>query len=244
MRNFWKIANFVINKSDILLIVADARFPKESINNEVVDKIRSKEKKLIFVFNKCDLIDKKQYLKLKEDYPKSVIMSAKEHLGNMKLLRAISQKINTIQATVGVLGYPNTGKSSIINAIKGKKSAPVSPVAGYTKAMQLVRVSRKIKLLDTPGVIPYKNRNKMMQAYIAALDINKMKDPSIVAQEIIEFLDGIIEDYYNVPKSEDTDETLEKIAVNLNLLKKGNKPDLKRASRKIILDWQKGKIRK
>ena len=55
---------------------------------------------------------------------------------------------------VGVLGYPNTGKSSIINALKGRASAPTSPVSGYTKGMQWIRASKRMYLLDPPGVFP------------------------------------------------------------------------------------------
>jgi len=55
--------------------------------------------------------------------------------------------------TVGVIGYPNVGKSSLINSLKRGKACGVSSVPGFTKNLQEIQLDSKVKILDCPGVI-------------------------------------------------------------------------------------------
>ena len=55
--------------------------------------------------------------------------------------------------TIGVLGYPNVGKSSVINSLKKSKAAGVSSVAGFTKSLQTIKLDSQVKIIDSPGVI-------------------------------------------------------------------------------------------
>jgi ribosome biogenesis GTPase A len=55
---------------------------------------------------------------------------------------------------IAVIGYPNTGKSSLINFLIGRSSTPVSQQSGFTKGIQKLRLSTGIFLMDSPGVIP------------------------------------------------------------------------------------------
>jgi ribosome biogenesis GTPase A len=52
-----------------------------------------------------------------------------------------------------VIGYPNTGKSSIINTLKGTKCCKTAPIPGETKVWQYVTLTKKIYLIDSPGVV-------------------------------------------------------------------------------------------
>jgi ribosome biogenesis GTPase A len=245
MANFWRVVNEVINKSDILIVVADARFPEESINSEILKKID--KKKYMIVFNKIDLlgpVTKKRLNEVSKKFEFSMCVSAKQHCKTMVLLRKLNAIAQGKHVVVGVLGYPNTGKSSIINALKGKNSAPVSPRAGYTHGLQKIVVTEKITLIDTPGVIPYGERNNFdLQILIASKNIEELKDSECVAMRLMEGLDGVVEKYYGVEKQKDLDVTIEKIAMKLNLVKRGNVPDSCRASIRIIKDWQLGKIK-
>lgn len=57
------------------------------------------------------------------------------------------------QISVGFIGYPNTGKSSIINALRKKKVCNVAPIAGETKVWQYITLMKRIYLIDCPGVV-------------------------------------------------------------------------------------------
>ena len=54
---------------------------------------------------------------------------------------------------MGLIGYPNVGKSSIINTLKKKKVCKVAPIPGETKVWQYVTLMRKLFLIDCPGVV-------------------------------------------------------------------------------------------
>jgi ribosome biogenesis GTPase A len=244
MVNFWKIVNRVIEESDVILEVIDARMPKKSRNEEIENKILKLNKKLIIVMNKCDLIDKKILDEQKKKIKHSVFVSTKEMLGTTILKKKILTLGAKEKITVGVVGYPNTGKSSIINAIAGRNKAKTSSHAGFTKGIQKVKASSRITLLDTPGVIPFKQNDELRETLIAAKNPSQLNDPEFIALEILKLTDekNILETYdikYDFIQELD-DEILEKIAIKKNLLQKGALPNTKDASIIIIKDWQKG----
>jgi ribosome biogenesis GTPase A len=242
MTQFWKIVNEVIKESDIILEVLDARFPEESRNKEIEEKIRREEKKILYVINKCDLVSKKTMEMWKKKLKPSIFVSSKKMLGTTMLRHKIIEIVKKEKITVGIVGYPNTGKSSIINALKGKRSAPVSSVSGHTKGLQKIKIDNRIKIIDTPGVISFREEDDVKHALIGTKNFSRIKDPELVAMRIIELKKDLIEVFYNLPLSEDIENALEEIALKLNLLKKGNVPDTKRAAERIIKDWQTGKI--
>ncbi len=242
MGNFWKIVNDVIERSDVILEVLDARFVDETRNAEIEGKVSAKGKRLIFVINKCDLVPKIYLDRKKRELRGSVFISAKEHLGTTMLREKILEVARKDKVLVGVVGYPNTGKSSVINALAGRSKAKTSSVSGYTKAIQAVNADRKIQLLDTPGVIPFREEDEFLHIVIGARDVTKIEDPDYFAMKLIEHARGAIERHYNVPAASDPEEALEQIAKNGSMLKKGGMPDIEKASRKVLSDWQKGDI--
>jgi len=245
MANFWKIVNRVIAESDIILEVIDARLIKLTRNIEIEQKIIKAGKSVIFVINKCDLVDKDYVEKQKKHLKHSVFISAKDKLGTTMLKKRIFQVAKKYQVTVGVVGYPNTGKSSVINSLAGKAKAQVSSFSGFTRGVQIIKAGKRIRLLDTPGVIPFINKNQAQLALLGALDVSKVKEPDLVAMELIESLDTRVQVHYGIEKSKsvDSEELLEEIAVKCKRLVSGGKPDLKSMGKIIIKDWQKGKIR-
>lgn len=241
---FWSKVNQLLRRSDIVVLVGDARVPNQSMNSELIDKLNKSRKKYVIVFNKSDLITPGQKAEIKNEYPNALLVSAKEHKNTMALLRKLNAVAKGEEAVVGVVGYPNTGKSSIINAIKGRASAPVSSVAGFTKGLQIVRVSSKIRLIDSPGVIPFSEHDDFLLAFLSAKNPEQLKDPEGDAMQLIEVLGGRIERYYDVDVEEDAESTLESIARKINAFRKGGLPDTKRAAVDILRNWQRGKIKK
>jgi ribosome biogenesis GTPase A len=252
MGNFWRIVNHVIDDASVIIIVADARMPEESINHEILRKIEKAGKKYVIAFNKCDLLTPEgaEILnKSLQKYDHTIKISAKDHKNTMVLLRKINEIVRGEEAVVGIVGYPNTGKSSLINAIKGSGAAPVSSRAGFTKALQKVRVTAKIFLLDTPGVIPEENKdNVQLQTMIASRNPDQLKDPEQNAILLITDLKGKVEEHYGInTASFDNDDyldlVLEAIAIKMNFKKKGNINDIRKAAVQVLDDWQRGKIK-
>lgn len=249
MVNFWNVVNKVIKEADVLLIVLDARLVEDTMHAELEKKIKASRKPYINVITKSDLVkNKKDVEKYKKQLHPCVFISAKENLGTTILRNRIIMMGKRVKERgelikVGVFGYPNVGKSSLINVISGKGSASTSSMSGHTKGIQKVRSDNQIMFLDTPGVIPFKEKDNTKHTIIGTIDFTKAKDPDIIVMQLMERFPGKVERYYGVKEDEDLEEVIEAIAVKKRILKKGNEADIERASRTILKDWQKGNIK-
>ncbi len=243
MKNFWKIVNEVIKDSDVLLLVLDARLISETKNKEIVDKVKQAKKKLIYVINKSDLVPLPYLEKQKKKFKNAVFISSIKKQGTTILLRKIMEVGKNKEIVVGVLGYPNVGKSSVINALKGRASASTSSQGGHTKGKQLLKINNRVLILDTPGVLPYKEKDEVKHALTASVDSSKVKDPEIVVYHIIKSHKGLLEKYFGIEPEPNAKKTLEKIALRKKILLKKGRPDLDRMARTILRLWQKGKIK-
>jgi len=236
----------VLRDADILIMVLDARMISQTRNAELEKKIERTGKPYIYVINKSDLIDASTARAYKKTIPHSVFISAKKHLGTsmvrekIQIYAARAGLKDTVK--VGILGYPNVGKSSVINALSGRHAAPVSSISGLTRSLRNVRIGPKIVLLDTPGVIPYEEKNDMKHAIIGSIDYSREKEPDIVVTFLMDEFPKLIEDHYDVPCIKDKYLTLEVIAKKRKLVAKGGVPDTLRAATMILKDWQSGKI--
>lgn len=242
MTQFWKVVNEVIARSDIILEILDARFPELSQNEELEEKVKRADKQLIYVINKCDLVPKESVEKWKRVLKPSVFVSTKMMYGTTILRDKILRYSKNDKVTVGVVGYPNTGKSSVINALKGKKSAPTSSVSGFTKGLQMVKVDNRIMILDTPGVLPFKEQDEVKHALLGSKSMAQIKDPEYVASKLIELHIETIIHHYKISNPKNGDHALELIAQSHSMIKKGGVPDTIRSAKKVLDDWQTGKI--
>lgn len=241
MVNFWKVVDKVIDEADVVLEVIDARMIDKTRNIEIERKVRELGKVLIRVINKADLVQKEELDKVKKKLEPCVFISAKKFLGTTMLRKKILQYSRGESVLVGVVGYPNTGKSSVINALKGKASAPVSSVSGFTKGRQIIRADNKIQLLDTPGVLSNSDVNNDKSIKIATKNFYDEKDPDLAVYDLIcEYKKEILE-HYKIEDGEPED-ILEKLAIKFNRVKSGGKPDIDTMAKIILKDWQQGKI--
>ncbi|SET01540.1 Ras superfamily GTP-binding protein YlqF [Methanococcoides vulcani] len=242
----------VIKKADVLLEVVDARFPDETRNSEVERNVERSRKPLIIVLSKCDLVSKETLEKSKSRLSKiapTVFVSSKERFGTTMLRHKILEvaDIKGRDILVGSLGYPNTGKSSVINGVAGKNKASTSSISGHTKGVQLVKAGSRIVFIDTPGVIPFDENDEYRQGLLGVKDATHLSDPIGVSMKIIETICAenkpVLEEFYKVEiGNENSYEILELIGLKANFLKKKGEVDETRVAIKIINDWQKGKL--
>jgi ribosome biogenesis GTPase A len=243
------IVNKLLEYSSIILEVLDARFIKDTRNLELEKHIINQGKKIIYVINKSDLTSKERT----EDLPfPNAIISCKERTGIAALrekIKITAAKINSEKVVVGVIGYPNTGKSSLINLLIGKSSASTGAEAGHTKGIQKLKLTSKILLIDSPGVIPkeeyssIEGRKIAKHTKVGARTYSKVKDPESIVAELMKEFSQNIESYYKIDANKDPEILLEKLGRKKNILKRGGEVNFDKTSRLILRDWQAGKIK-
>lgn len=253
------IISEIIRISDVILEVLDARFPQETRNMAIEEEIERLGKKIIYVINKCDMVDlpkKKEELKALKLYP-YVLVSCRSRIGANELREKIKIEASRIdlphdemkRVQVGIIGYPNTGKSSLINFLTGRNSARVGAEAGFTKGMQKVKLTSDILILDTPGVIPGTDYSSNVQgalnkhAKVNARDYSKVKNPDLVIGELMKDYSEQIEKFYGIDAGGNPDALIVEYGQKKNLLKQKGEIDEDRAARLILKDWQEGKIK-
>jgi len=273
---YWGVVKRIIQESDLVLEILDARLIELSRNSQIEESIKEINRPLIYVINKSDLVSKqsleKQINDLKEKVPDSeiIFISAKSPKTTKILLYAIKKMFKKYgkrpiqernkfdpkpkyreakaEIVVGILGYPNIGKSSIINSLAHKKKVKVSKKSGTTHGIHWIKLSDEIKLIDSPGVIPLKKDDEIRYGLIGAKDTERLKNPELVSHAIIQLFlktnPKAIENFYKIKiKSKEAYEIIEQIARAKSYLLKQNKPDEHRTSMQIIRDWQQGRLK-
>jgi len=259
----------VVRISDIILEVLDARFIEETRNLELEDFIKRQRKKIIYILNKADLVDVDEVTKKieLENIKPYVFISCKKRAGATDLRKKIKIEVKRLRADnqiaksekklfgleynraqVGVIGYPNTGKSSLINLLIGRSSAKTAAESGFTKGIQKLRFTNEIQILDTPGVIPEKELEpgksfKTKHTQIGVRTYDKVKEPEFVVLELMKKYPCVFENFYGIDADGDSEILINELGQRLHFFLQGGKIDIDRTARKILRDWQEGKIR-
>lgn len=147
---------------------------------------------------------------------------------------------------VGVIGYPNVGKSSLINSLKRSRACHVGNTPGVTKVVQEIQIDSKVKLLDSPGMIlAAKGQDSAVQnALRNAIKVEELADPVTPVTAILQRCEKrYMQLTYNVGDYQDAQTFLNMVAMSLGKLKKGGIPDAVMAARMVLQDWHNGKIK-
>jgi len=230
--------------------VLDARFPDETRNRDVEREIVSLNKPFIIVINKCDLVSREKLEKTKAYLSKTaptVFVSSKDKSGTTILRHQILESacIKGRDILVGTIGYPNVGKSSIINSVTGRHRTSTSPISGHTKGIQKVYAGSRIMFMDTPGVVPFDKMDEYTQGLLGIKDATKLQDRVGVSLKIIKKIlaenKTSLESFYHIViESESSYNVLELIGKQCNFLQKKGEIDETRTAIKVITDWQNG----
>ena len=145
--------------------------------------------------------------------------------------------------SVGLIGYPNVGKSSVINALMKKACCKVAPIPGETKTWQYITLTKRIYLIDCPGIVHDEHQSDTEKVLKSVVRAEKIPDPAQYIQAILDRVEPKnIYDTYAIGEWQDSDDFLKSLCLKTGKLLKGGEPDLNNVARQVIVDYQRGNI--
>ena len=248
--------------------VLDARIPISSRNPDI-DSLANNKARLVLL-NKADLADNKYNEKwvayFKDKGITALLINAKTGNGlkgiqaavqeacKEKIQRDRKRGIKNRPVRAMVVGIPNVGKSTFINAYAGRACAKTGNKPGVTKGKQWIRLGKNLELLDTPGILWPKFESQIIGRNIAF--IGSMNDQIIqieeLALDLIEVLEklypGILKTRYEeeTPIKIETEDTkvqmLYQICESRKCYKKGEEYDTEKAAALLMDDFRNGRL--
>ncbi len=247
---------------DLVIELVDARVPMSSRNPDIDELGRNKAR--LILLNKSDLAEEKQndawveYFKSKGF---SMVKVNSKKGGGIKSIHGVIQEackekierdrkrgILNRPVRAMVVGIPNVGKSTFINALAGKACAKTGNKPGVTKGKQWIRLNKNVELLDTPGILWPKFEDQTVGLRLAF--IGSIKDEILnteeLAAELIQFLKkyyvGVLSEKYAIIEVDDPYQCLADIARSRHCLLRGNELDIAKAATLLIDDFRDGRL--
>ncbi|KAK2077926.1 Nuclear/nucleolar GTPase 2 [Prototheca wickerhamii] len=254
-KRIWGELYKVLDSSDVVIQVLDARDPLGTRSRFLEHHLRNnaKHKHMILLLNKCDLVPawvtKRWLHELSREYPTLAFhASVTNPFGKgslLGLLRQLSRLRSDKQyISVGLVGYPNVGKSSVINTLRSKKVCRVAPIPGETKVWQYITLTKKIFLIDCPGVVY--NGTTDTESETILKGVVRVENLDDAADHVPEVLARVKRVYlrraYRLEDWADAEDFLGQLARRAGKLTKGGEPDLNTVGKMVLLDWQRGRL--
>lgn len=198
-----------LKRVDVVLEVRDARIPLSTHHPQTLQWVGSKTR--VLVLNRMDMVTPaarqlwESWLQKQGETP--YFTNAQQGQGVARVTRAAQEagvEINQRRKSRGMLprpvravaiGFPNVGKSALINRLLGRRVVESARRPGVTRQLRWVRISDQIELLDAPGVIPLKLDNQEQALKLAICDdIGEASyDNQLVAAALVELLQELEE---------------------------------------------------
>lgn len=253
---------------DLVVEVLDARIPISSRNPDI-DVLAGNKARLVLL-NKADLADNRYNEKwvayFKEKGMTALLINAKAGSGLKGIQAAVQEAckekierdrrrgIKNRPVRAMVVGIPNVGKSTFINAYAGRVCAKTGNKPGVTKGKQWIRLGKNLELLDTPGILWPKFESQIIGRNIAF--IGSMNDQIIQIEELALDLIGVLEDLYpgilkaryeaETPVKIQTEDRkagmLYQICESRKCYKKGEEYDTEKAAALLLDDFRNGRL--
>ena len=254
-KRIWEELYKVLDSSDVVVMILDARDPEGTRCKHVEAHLKNNcpYKHLVYVLNKIDLVPTsvtKGWIKhLSSTCPTIAFRaSISKPFGKLSLVRLFKQfdKFHKDKKTIsiGFVGYPNVGKSSVINTIKAKQVCKAAPVPGETKVWQYVALTRRIYMIDCPGVV-YESENQTETDIVlkGVVRAERLLDPEYYIKGLLERADSSsIRGIYKIDSWDDHEDFLDQLAKKTGKLLKGGEPNRSISARMVLQDWQRGRI--
>ena len=248
---------------DLVYETCDARIPLSSRNPEL-DKIIG-DKKRIVILNKSDLADPSDTDKWVQYFASrgiaAVALEAVDKRSISKLTdltmsimkdtldKAASKGRTGRPVRVMVVGVPNTGKSTLINSLAGKKAAVTGDKPGVTRQPKWIPTGGRLELMDMPGVLWPKLGSRKSQVILAATGAVKTEVTDVVevaydaCNLLWEMYPSLMADRYGTyEEGIDLYERFQKMAKGKGCIMSGGRIDEDRFSRLFLDDLRSGRI--
>lgn len=249
---------------DLVIELIDARVPLSSRNPDIDELGRGKSR--LILLNKADLADERQNNAWTEYFQRFGYFVTKinsrtgaglkgiqpliQEACREKIERDRKRGILNRPVRAMVVGIPNVGKSTFINAFAGRACAKTGNKPGVTKGKQWIRLNKNVELLDTPGILWPKFEDQTVGLKLAL--IGSIRDELLNVDELAMWLiryvkenyAGCLQERYNAQEEQEDRNILEAIAENRSCRLKGNELDLTKAAALLVDDFRSGKLGK
>ncbi|KAF2755034.1 NGP1NT-domain-containing protein [Pseudovirgaria hyperparasitica] len=230
---------FVLNKVDLVPSSIALRFTHALLSLVFFD-VRG----LVANANKASWVRR-----LSKEYPTLAFhASVNNSFGKGSLIQLLRQfsslHSDRKQISVGFVGYPNTGKSSIINTLRKKKVCTVAPIAGETKVWQYITLMKRIYLIDCPGIVPPSMTDTDEQLLLrGVVRVENVENPEQYIEAVLSRCQQRhLQRTYEVKDYSNAIEFLEKLGRKGGRLLKGGEVDLDGVAKMVLNDFLRGKI--
>eukprot|EP01012_Entosiphon_sulcatum_P032382 TRINITY_DN41195_c0_g1_i1.p1 TRINITY_DN41195_c0_g1~~TRINITY_DN41195_c0_g1_i1.p1 ORF type:complete len:465 (+),score=106.10 TRINITY_DN41195_c0_g1_i1:39-1397(+) len=255
-RAYYKEFRKVVESADVLLEVLDARDPSGCRCLDIEQSIQSEfpEKQIVLVLNKIDLVPQEiaeKWLGLLRSERTVVLFTATKRkwipqcVGNLfRVLKQFgkSESGGKKFMTIGVIGYPNVGKSSIINALKRENVVAVADSPGFTKVASEVSLNKHFKIMDCPGIV-FSSAMPEDVVLRNAIKVDTLEDPVRPVELILQRCDKqILLDLYRIQDFADVLDFLAQVAKRRNKVGKRGEALIDDTARSVLKDWNASRI--